>query len=93
LGLQSSSLFARSRYPLRGFPFLVNADVIGLNKIDGLDFTEPDTLWVAVAKVALEDPTVDGIKTHCTEGANADTGTAADTGIIVNGYPTRLLLL
>jgi hypothetical protein len=64
-----------------------------LNKIDGLHITESDTLRIAVANVTFEDPSIGGIKIHCSERTYADAGTAADTGIIVNGYTTQFLIL
>ena len=91
--LQISSLFTRIRYPLRGFAALDNTHIIRLNKIDGLDITESDTLRISVANVAFEHPSIGGIKTHGPERTDADTGAAADTGIIVNGYTTQFLIL
>jgi hypothetical protein len=78
---------------LGGFPALPNGHLIRLNKFDGLYFAEPDTLRIAVTDVAFEDPPIGGIKIHGTEGAYADTRTAADAGIIVNTYATQFLIL
>ena len=71
--LEISSLFTRIRYPLRGFAALDNTHIVGLNKIDGLDITESDTLRITVANVAFEDPPISGIKIHCSEWTYADT--------------------
>ena len=90
---QIGSFFTRSRYALRSLTAFDDADIIGLDKIDGLDVTEPDTLGIAVANVAFENPPVGGIETHGPEWTDADTGTAADTGIIINRDPTQRLIL
>ena len=90
---QISSRFTRSRNSLRGFAALDKTHIIGLNKINGLYVTESDTLRIAVANVALEDPPIDGVKIHCTEGTYADTGTAADAGVVVHGYAAQRLIL
>jgi hypothetical protein len=77
---------------LGGFPALDEAHVTRLDKINGLDFTEPDTLRLAVTEVALEDPPVDGIITHGTEWADADACAATDAGIIVNADAAHFLI-
>ena len=66
---------------------------MGLDKIDGLDITESDALRVAVANVTLDNPPIGGVKIHGAERTNADAGTAADTGIIVNRYPSQFFIL
>jgi hypothetical protein len=85
--------FTRIRYPLCGLPALDNTDIIGLDEIDSLDVTEPDTLRITVANIAFEDPAVSGIKIHGPERTDADAGAAADTDIIVNGYATQFFIL
>ena len=66
------SIFPGSRQAFRGFSLFDNADIIGFNKVNGLDITEPDALRVAAAKIAFENAPVGGIETHCTEWAHAD---------------------
>jgi len=72
---------------------LDNTHIVGLNKIDGFDIAESDTLRITVANIAFEHPPVGGIKTHGPEGTNADAGAAADAGIIVNRDTTQLFIL
>jgi len=93
LSKEIRGLFARIRYPLRGLPALDNTHIIRLNKIDGLDVTESDTLRITVTNIALENPPIGRIKIHGSEGTDADAGAAADAGIIVNGYATQFIIL
>jgi hypothetical protein len=77
---------------LRGLPAFSNGHLARVNKFNGLYFTEPDALGVAITDVAFEDPPIGGIEIHGTEGADADTGPAANTGIVVNGHAAQLLI-
>jgi hypothetical protein len=66
--------------------------LISIDKIDGLFFTESDTLRIAITKVAFENLFIDGIKTHCAERANTNARTAADADIVVNINPAHLVI-
>jgi hypothetical protein len=70
--LQISSLFTGIRYPLRSLPAFSNGHLTRVNKFNGLYFTEPDALRVAVTDVAFEDPSIGGIKIHGAKGTDAD---------------------
>jgi len=72
-GCQIGSLLTGIRYPLGGFAAFHNGHIARLDKLDGLDITEPDTLRVAVADIALENPPIGGIVIHGAEGTYADT--------------------
>jgi hypothetical protein len=92
LSLQRRSRFARSRYAFSRISGLDQTDLIGIYKIDGLFFTESDTLRIAITEVAFEDLFIDGIKTHRAERTNANARTATDADIVVNGNPAQLLI-
>jgi hypothetical protein len=71
--LQISSLFTGIRYPLGGLPAFPDGHLARVNKFDGLYFTEPGALRIAVTDIAFKDPSIGGIKIHGPEGTDTDT--------------------
>ena len=82
--LKRCGFFACRGYPFRCLTPFGNADLIGLNKINRLFFTEPDTLRITVTKIALKDLSVGRVKYHGPERTCAHTGTASNADIIIN---------
>jgi hypothetical protein len=71
---------------------LIDSHLVRLDKINSLYFTEPDTLRVPVTVVALENLSVGGIKIHGAERTYANTRTAANADIMINGHLCRFLV-
>jgi hypothetical protein len=92
MGVQGGSLFLGCGQSLRRIPLLMNAEPISRNIIDGLHVTETDTLGLPTTQVALEDLFVDDVIIHRPEGTNSDTGTTADTDILINRYESHILV-
>jgi hypothetical protein len=92
LSFQSGGILACGRHPFRSFAPFVDGYPVGLDKIHGFFFAEPDTLRIPVTMVALEYSFVDGIKAHGPERTYANTRTAADADIIINGHLRRFLV-
>jgi len=53
-----------------------------------MDLTEPDTLGITIAEIALNHLSPYDIKTHGAKGAGRHAGAAADAHIVVNHCPT-----
>jgi hypothetical protein len=69
-----------------------NAHIVLFNEIHGFYITETDALGIAVAEVALEDPFIDDVVVHGPEGADGDTGAAADADIVIDRHPAHAVI-
>jgi hypothetical protein len=69
-----------------------NTHPVSIQIINGLDFTETNTLRISITEIALKILSIYDVKTHRAEGTDRDAGTAANAYIVIHHDPAEFLI-